>query len=102
MAVEQHDLEYMATMDPEVPGRRSARNSRRSLRASSQTSRGRNLMLLPRSFRSDEGIVAPAPVAEKRINRIEVVLRPEVWARHASPEEVVGAIVDGVATPNWT
>ena len=31
-----------------------------------------------------------------------VVLRPEVWARHASPEEVVGAIVDGVATPNWT
>ena len=30
-----------------------------------------------------------------------VVLRPEVWARHASPDGVVAQIVDSVATPSW-
>jgi MoxR-like ATPase len=30
-----------------------------------------------------------------------VVLRPEVWARQVSPDDVVRRIVDGVAAPSW-
>ena len=30
-----------------------------------------------------------------------VVLRPEVWARHASPDDVVATIIDSVPAPSW-